>query len=138
MDRYVSVFTQQHSGISGGGEIHLVMQEIATHESVAYALDYAEQARVENRGGYGNIGCGRTWVGLSEPVDDADLDESAFDIIITGTDELPADVPTGRPQRGRLRELLKSGQNIWDGNNHVSICPSRYRALLAIERLRWR
>ena len=118
------VGTHLHPGISEGPRESVFP---ATQAGLALARDTADVRRVENRGSYGNVGCGSTQIycrveGNTDPGFYVDI--ALGDIPREELKELPIGSLT-------LRNWEHLDTTAWDGNNHVRVNPYRSKRLWA-------
>jgi hypothetical protein len=73
----IQIKTRLHDGIyqySGGGETRVEWERPAGPRNLMAARDALQRIRAENIRGFGNVGCGRTWMEIGgRPVDEYDL-----------------------------------------------------------------
>jgi len=125
-----AVVTRQDAAIDGSRHDGLLKEYEPTRAGLAEALDDAAYYRVENRGMYGNIGCGGTWVVACYEMDGEDLDAESGVEVEYLWDTICSELPCGRPSTRTLGWLRHRGGSVWDGNNHVAVDPRNYEQVL--------
>ena len=128
----VRIVRRLDGAISGGG-VAETMQSRAVRDlaDVAIILDLATDEHRQNVAGYGNIGCGGTWVELVYDGDDAEADDTAGQRINDVHSKHLRAIPRPANFR-RLRKFIReqNSATVWDGNNHVACCSSACEELI--------
>lgn len=93
----------------------------ATLVDLAILLDEASAERISDRGSYGNIGAGSTWVEAVFHGDDGEYGGGGTERIDSLDDakRVVGALPFGSRQTARRQLAAWNAETIWDGHNHV-------------------
>ena len=120
------VVTELHPGIAVRNH-RSVLKFDGTRAGYALALDTRDYKSISNRGAYGGIGCGRTYVAalITSPLTPEEEVEVPIGTIPAYTwDSLPLGTLT-------LAQWQPMHGWVWDGNNHLLFDPARSRRVWA-------
>ena len=115
-----------NAAISGGGVAEIVRTfQVRNLEDVAMALDEACDEARENIGGYGNVGCGTTWVEVVFNGDDPEDEDTVGQRIDNCESKYVRGLPPANLRTLRRFVHDQQRKTVWDGNNHVG-CSTYY------------